>query len=68
MLLQELEKLEYFNTMQSKVSENINIFLFNAFIMQVPVDEYDTKELDIDTLNTLICDAYVTGYCDCLET
>lgn len=66
MLVKDLEELRFVDIKESEIS--FNIYAFDNYICSFSKDDFTTKEIDLDFMNTLLSQTYTDGYNDALAS
>lgn len=66
MLVKDLEELRFVDIRESKIG--FSVYSFDNYICSFSKDDFTTKEIDLDFMNTLLSQTYTDGYNDALAS
>lgn len=66
MLVKDLEELKFVDIRESKIS--FSVYSFDNYICSFSKDDFATKEIDLEFMNTLLSQVYTDGYTDSLAS
>ena len=66
MLVKDLEELRFVDIKESEIG--FNIYAFDNYICSFSKDDFATKEIDLEFMNTLLSQTYTDGYNDALAS